>query len=280
MTTKNDLGASVNLITRRDAVEKIAAATLLSLGLWPGALRAASAPQPTKDFTFVVINDTHYLSPECGAWLERVVGLMRAESPEFCLHAGDLVDRGSREHHTIVRKLLANLSVPVYVQIGNHDYVTQTDRSSYEELFPGRLNYRFEHGGWQFIAVDSTEGMRFEKTSINAATLQWVDAELPHIDPRQPLVLFTHFPLADGVKMQPLNANALLERFRDHNLQAVFNGHFHGYTEHAFGNALVTTNRCCALKRENFDGTKEKGFFVCTARAGRITRRFVEVKPA
>lgn len=268
---------SASLLTRREAVEKLGAATLLALGLWPGALRAATATPPAGEFTFVVINDTHYLSPECGAWLERVVALMRAERPEFCLHVGDLVDRGSREHHAILRDILAKLGAPVYVQIGNHDYATQTDRSSYEEYFPGRLNYRFEHGGWQFVSVDSTEGMHFEQTTINESTLRWVEAELPHVDRSQPLVLFTHFPLADGVKMQPLNANALLERFREHNLQAVFNGHFHGYTEHTYHAATVTTNRCCALKRGNFDGAKEKGFFVCTARAGRITRRFVEV---
>jgi hypothetical protein len=265
------------LMTRREAVEKIGAATLLALGLWPGALRAATATPPTDDFTFVAINDTHYLSPDCGVWLERVVRLMRAENPEFCLHVGDLVDKGNHEHHTVVREIFSQLGVPVYVQIGNHDYITQTDRSSYEELFPNRINYRFEHRGWQFVAVDSTDGLRYEKTSINDATLRWVDAELPTIDRTRPLVLFTHFPLADGVKMQPLNAHALLERFLDHNLQAVFNGHFHGYTEHNFHAATVTTNRCCALKRENFDGTKEKGFFVCTARAGRIARRFVEV---
>jgi len=27
--------------------------------------------------------------------------------------------------------------------------------------------------------------------------------------------------------------------------------------------AMITTNRCCALKRNNHDGTKEKGCFVC-----------------
>ncbi len=276
-TRPSHSGSSVTLITRREAVEKLTAATLLGLGLWPGALRAASATPPSEEFTFVAINDTHYLSPDCGIWLERVVALIRAEKPEFCLHIGDLVDKGSPEHHSIVREIFSKVGVPIYVQIGNHDYITQTDRSSYEELFPARLNYRFEHRGWQFVAIDSTEGLRFEKTSIGDATLRWVDVELPKIERAQPLVLFTHFPLADGVKMQPLNANALLERFREHNLQAVFNGHFHGFTEHHFGSATLTTNRCCALKRDNFDGTKEKGFFVCTARAGRIERRFVEV---
>ena len=276
---KNQLESptSASLMSRREAVAKLSAAALLSLGIWPGALRAGNSASIGDDFRFVAINDTHYLTPECGQWLERVMTLIRAEKPEFCLHIGDLVDKASPEAHAAMKEILSKLDLPVYVQIGNHDYVAQNDRSTYEANFPERINYRFEHRGWQFVSVDSTEGKHFEKTVISEETFRWVDAELPKLDRARPLVLFTHFPLADGVKMQPLNANAFLERFRDHNLQAVFNGHFHGYTEHPFHNALVTTNRCCALKRDNFDGTKEKGFFVCEANAGRVTRRFVQV---
>jgi len=275
--SKSPLEMDRPLLTRREALQKLSAASLLALGWWPGAIRAAGATPPDDDFTFVVINDTHYMSPECGEWLEHVFEMVRAEKPVFCLHAGDLVDNGIRENHAVAHAVFERLGVPLYVQMGNHDYATQTDRAAYEEFYPGRVNYRFDHGQWQFVGLDSTEGKHFEKTMISETTLNWVDAELPRLDRTRPLVLFTHFPLADGVKMQPLNANALLERFRDHNLQAVFNGHFHGYTEHTYHEATVTTNRCCALKRDNHDGTHERGFFVCTVRAGRVTRRFVEV---
>ncbi len=266
-------------MTRRAAIETLGAGALLSLGLWPGALRAAGSTSPTATFTFAVINDTHYMSPECGEWLQQVIAQIKAEKPDFCLHLGDLVDQGRHDHLASVRELFACLSKPVHVQIGNHDYLTQTDRTAYEALFPDQLNYTFTHRDWQFVGVDSTEGVRFDQTSISASTLAWVEENLPRLDRTRPLVLFTHFPLGEGVKHRPLNADALLDRFRDHNLQAVFNGHFHGYTEHRFADATVTTNRCCALKRDNHDGTKAKGFFICTARDGRITRRFIEVKP-
>lgn len=266
-------------LTRRAALQTLGAGALLSLGLWPGVLRAAGATPPAGTFTFAVINDTHYMSPECGAWLERVVALIKAESPDFCLHVGDLVEKGQPDHLAIVRDLFAGLGKPVHVQIGNHDHLSPTDRTAYESVFPDRINYTFTHRGWQFVGLDSTEGTNFDKTSISATTLRWVDENLPRLDRTRPLVLFTHFPLGEGVQHRPLNADALLDRFRDHNLQAVFNGHFHGYTEHTFAHATVTTNRCCALKRNNHDGTKAKGFFICTARDGLVTRRFVEVKP-
>jgi predicted MPP superfamily phosphohydrolase len=266
-----------SLLTRREAVRNLSAAALLALGLWPGRLRALGATPPAEEFTFIAVNDVHYKTPECGAWFQGVVDRMREERPAFCLLVGDIADRGSRETHSAMRDVLSTLDAPVYVQIGNHDYATHTDRAAYEEIFPGRINYRFDHGAWQFVGLDSTEGTHYKDTLISDATLRWIDDELPKLDRTRPLVLFTHFPLADGVKMQPKNANALLERFREHNLQAVFNGHFHGYTEHTFEHATVTTNRCCSLKVDNHDGTHEKGFFVCTAREGRVTRRFVQV---
>ena len=78
--------------------------------------------------------------------------------------------------------------------------------------------------------------------------------------------------------MRPLNADAVLERLIEFNLVAVFNGHFHGFTERTAGRTVLTTNRCCAISRGNHDGTTEKGYFLCRAAAGIIQREFVEVR--
>ncbi|HVU33586.1 MAG TPA: metallophosphoesterase [Opitutaceae bacterium] len=267
-------------LTRREALTGLGAGALLALGLWPGALRAAEETPPEDGFTFLQVNDTHHLSDDCTVWLERVVRRMREEQPDFCLHVGDVSDRGAERDLSAVKRVFGGLGAPVYAMIGNHDYTAAGDRAAYEAVFPDRLNYRFEHRGWQFVCVDSTEGTHWQHTSIPEGTLRWVDACLPHLDRTRPLVLCTHFPLGVGVQFRPRNADALLARFLDHNLQAVFNGHFHGFTEREFHGAPVTTDKCCALKRPNHDGTLGKGFFVCHARHGRVTRRFVAVSPA
>jgi hypothetical protein len=72
----------------------------------------------------------------------------------------------------------------------------------------------------------------------------------------------------------------LLKRFKGHNLIAVFNGHFHASTERRVGAATATTNRCCSFSHKNHDGSKEKGYFLCRAQEGKITREFVEYKQA
>jgi 3',5'-cyclic AMP phosphodiesterase CpdA len=265
-------------LSRRAAL-KATAGALLTWGLWPGALRADNRA-PAGSFRFVVVNDTHHQSPECSRWLEGVVRRMKADRPAFCLLAGDLAEQGAQSDLEAVRRVFRDLRAPVYPVIGNHDYRAQTDRAAYEKVFPKRLNYSFRHGGWQFVGLDTSEGTRYEKTRVSPETFAWLDKNLKRLDPRRPTVLFTHFPLGDGVKYRPLNADELLERFREFNLQAAFSGHFHGFTERQAGGATLTTNRCCALKRGNHDGTKEKGWFVCEARAGRLTRRFVEYQGA
>ena len=265
------------LLTRRDALKRISAGTLLTLGLWPGALEAGIFSRRHKEFKFIVVNDLHYMDDDCGAWLDGVVTGMKTRSAEFCLIVGDIADDGKREHFVAVRDLFRQLNVPFYTVIGNHDHMTQTDRSAYLEIFPDRLNYRFEHGDWQFVGLDSSEGQHAQNTSVGPDTFRWLDDNLSKLDRKKPTVLFTHFPMGADVRYRPKNADDVLDRFRDFNLQAVYNGHFHGFTERHREQTILTTNRCCALKRNNHDGTKEKGYFVCSAKDGAITREFIEV---
>ncbi len=262
-------------LSRRHAM-RLSAGALLSLGMWPGSLGAKETN--SENFRFIVINDTHYMSDECGGFLDRVVHQMRWHpGVDFCLLVGDLVEKGHRDHLAAVRDIFGQLGMPVYTVPGNHDYLSNTDRIAYDELFPKRSNYSFEHRGWQFVALDTTQGSAYEKTKVQPATLSWIGDNVPKLERAKPTVVFTHFPLGNNVKYRPQNADALLDPFRPLNLRAVFNGHFHGFTEREFAHAPVTTNRCCALKRFNHDKTKEKGYFLCTAKDGAVTREFIEV---
>ena len=259
--------------SRREALRRLGAGALLAAGTWPGHAFGKDG----GSCRFVVVNDLHYIDSDCGKWLAGVMTRIKAERPRFCFVAGDLTEHGKEEHLTCVREVLERAEVPYHVVIGNHDYTTHTDRAPYEAIFPNQLNYFFEHEGWQFVALDTSEGTRYQDTQIQPATLRWVDEHAGELNRKKPTVIVTHFPLGPGVQYRPLNADELLEKLVDVNVRAVFSGHFHGFTERRLKNAIFTTNRCCALKRNNHDKTTEKGFFVCEANGHHVLRSFVQV---
>ncbi len=268
------------LLDRRAAL-RLSASALLAAGLWPGARRAAGAGNP-EDFSFISVNDLHFQSERCGPWFEQVVRQMKASEPRpaFCLISGDYAERGTKAELGAARDAFRGLGIPVHGVIGNHDYGAGESRADYDALFPGEINYTFEAGGWQWLGLDTSEGHKSSSTNIQPHTLKWLDENLPKLDRKRPTVVFTHFPLGPLTPSRPVNANDLLERLIGFNLQAIFSGHFHGFTERVLGDVTLTTDKCCAISRKNHDGTPEKGYFLCRAQGGRITREFVEVKPA
>lgn len=269
------------LRTRRDFLRTIplfaAAATI-----------AGETPAPAP--SFIAINDLHYLADDCGRWFRAVVEQMKAEAPRaaFCLLCGDIVDRGDLPSLTAVKEIFSTLGVPLHPVPGNHDFTPEGSRDHYDAVFPQRLNYRFAHGGWQFIGLDTTQGTAYHQTSISDATLAWLDAE--PLDRDLPTVVFTHFPLGEGTTYRPVNAPAAIERLAKLNLVAVLSGHWHGASERrlprpagaagAGKESILTTSRCCARVRTNADQSPLKGWWLCQAQPdGTLNRKFVEFQP-
>ncbi len=207
-----------------------------------------------------------------------VAAKMRESAPDaaFCLMAGDIANDGEAAQYAGLRTAFAGLEMPLHPVPGNHDFTIDGERTSYDAAFPGKLNYMFQHGGWQFIGFDSTQGLDFDQTNISPATLAWLDSTIPTLDASAPTVAFTHFPLGKDVIYRPLNADAVLEKLRKLNLRATFSGHWHGLNEQRLERAELIVNRCCARVRGNRDGSPLKGWWVCRAMPdGTLTRRFV-----
>lgn len=251
---------------------------VLAAGCWPGVL-AAGDPE-TKDFAFLVVNDLHSLDKKCGPWFETVVKSMAGhkQQPEFLAICGDLAEDGTPEQLATTKDIFTTLKRPMYATPGNHDYSKEQSLKTFNDLFPKQLHYTFDLHGWQFLVLDTTEGTKYDKTKIGEPTLKYMDEQLPKLDKKKPLVVFTHFPLGEGVRMRPTNADDVLKRLLPFNLKAVYSGHYHSFTEKKVGTSVLTTNRCCALSRNNHDGTKEKGYFLVQAKNGQLERTFVELK--
>lgn len=265
-------------LSRRDML-RLSGRGLLALGLGAALdLQAAKAATQPGLFRFIVINDIHCRDERDFPWFRRLVTDMRQYNPAFCLINGDLSENGLHEQLAPVKEIFGSLGVPLYANVGNHDYATDNTHPAYDELFPGCVNYHFQHGGWQFIGLDSTEHRKVYFTFIQRHTFAWLDATLPALDPAKPTVICTHFPLGDGVLCRPLNTGDLLHRFDHFNLRAAFSGHWHGLAEHHFEHATVTNSRCGSWWRTNHDGSLEKGYHLCeTTPAGELRHHFCVV---
>lgn len=263
--------------TRRSFLAS-ASASVLAAGFWPGRLFAEEAAGENGSFQFIAVNDVHFTDPKkCPQWFEKVFMAMRASAPkaEFVLLSGDLSLRCTEAEFGGIGELFPLLGMPVHPVPGNHDVAANGDRSLYEKFYPGKRNHLVEHRGWQIVNFDSVENTGYIHTTILKDNLAWLDETLPKLDPRKPTILSTHFPLGSGMERRPKNSGELLKRFEKFNLQAVFNGHWHGYSQMMFHDAIISTDRCCSRYRGNHDGSREKGWYVCEADQGRITRRYV-----
>jgi 3',5'-cyclic AMP phosphodiesterase CpdA len=263
--------------TRRQLMTWSAAA-LLTANLWPGRLFAAE--KAAAAFDFIIVNDIHSHDPDCSPWFAKVVASMKAQKakPLFCFIAGDVTEDGEPEQFKIAADAFKKLGLPIYAVPGNHDYTKFKGMKidAYNEAYPKSINYTFEEGGWQFLALDSTDENKAE-CPIGRPTFDYVDATLAKLDKSKPIVLITHFPLGPEVPNRSINGDTLLLRFRNHNLAAIFGGHHHGYTSTFVRQIPIKTNRCCAHLQKNHDGSREKGYFVCSVEDGKLTADFVEV---
>ena len=272
-------GCMKHLLSRRQFAQSTLLAGAVTGLLWPGRLWAGDAAVGEQGaFTFIAVNDLHFTEAKlCGPWFERVFQAMRASAPqaEFVLVSGDLTSECTAAEFAGIREAFEALGLPVYVTCGNHDMTDKGSHELYDRYFPDRYHYAFEHRGWQFFGFNTANGRGYKGIAMRDSVFTWLDQNLGSFNPAKPSVIFTHFPLGFGLERRSANADQFLARFQGFNLQAILNGHWHGYSETTLGEAWITTNRCCSRVRHNHDGSPLKGWFVCEAREGRITRRFV-----
>ena len=145
------------VITRRAALGQLGA--LLAAGLWPGALRAQSKPTGAGAVRFAVLNDFHHDSVACDAWFEKLFQAVGGHGRlAFVAGLGDLANAGKPESLAAIKRLAAAVPGPFYTVPGNHDNDVEETTRIYAEVFPGRLNYSWTEAGWQFVALDTTDG--------------------------------------------------------------------------------------------------------------------------
>jgi 3',5'-cyclic AMP phosphodiesterase CpdA len=137
---------------------------------------------------------------DTAAYLERAVAhVMKLDPrPDVVVMTGDLVEAGKPEEYARLRRLIAPLSMPVYVIPGNHD-AREALRAAFADkgYFPesGFLQYAVEDWPVRLIALDTLVDGK-PHGALCEQRLSWLEARLEE-QPGKPAMLFMHHPPFD-----------------------------------------------------------------------------------
>lgn len=157
------------------------------------AMRARLSPRDGA-FTFSVIGDAEggrfpwerVFSPGKDAFVSQ---WRAAQSgADFVLQLGDFVSKGTvRNYRAHVAEVEREARVPFLRTPGNHDRSRpngDADKGLYDATF-GDRDYFFDHGGWRFVSLDSSD------RAVTDAQLDWLERALSVPGPK---VVYTHVP--------------------------------------------------------------------------------------
>lgn len=176
-------------------------------------------------FKFVQITDTHVGGQTGEEDLRRTVeDLNRQKDIDFVILSGDATEFGADEELKLVKKILDDLKLPLYVIPGNHDSNwSESGANSFRKVFGGETFF-FEHKGYQFVGTTSGPNMRMSPGQIPRENIVWLDsvfAANPNKD--TPLISINHYPLDSSLN----NWYELVDRLQGRNIQFALCGHGH-----------------------------------------------------
>ena len=198
----------------------------------------------SKPVLIAQITDLHIKLPGALAYgrvdtakaLERCVAALNAfePAPDFVVVSGDLVDTPTAEEYDHLKQLLAPLQLPFAGVPGNHDSRELMRAALPAALFAhatGPLDQKVEVGGLDLLLLDSSVPGRPHGT-LEASTLQWLDATLATAIDRPALVFLHHPPFKGGIwhmdRQDLFNADELARIVRNHpRTRLIACGHVH-----------------------------------------------------
>jgi 3',5'-cyclic-AMP phosphodiesterase len=198
-----------------------------------------------NDLTFVHLSDLHIGNPnttdehlfsDTRQTLEHVKSLIVTlePRPDFIVVSGDLTNRGDHESYLELRRLLADIDVPLLLALGNHD-----DREAFYEVMleqPERgvapYDYARDFDGLRVIVLDSSAANQVFG-SLEPEQFTWLEAQLA-ANPETPKLVVIHHPPApmhlpifDHINFAAADAARLRAMLEGKHVIGVLSGHVH-----------------------------------------------------
>ena len=252
-------------------------------------------------FSFAFFTDLHMNANEKAnsfKGLEQAISVAKKSKVDFILTGGDNADvdamKAEQKENGIslfqrLKDITDNSGLKWFFTIGNHDRYWHSDGEYGTGLYStyfGKPYYSYEHKGWKFIVLNSTEVLN-GKYNINDVQKKWLASELEKTPVNQPIIVSTHVPFlslyypvlegkytdADTFK----NQMEIRSMFDKHNLKLVLQGHQHLYEEiKVKGVQYITAGAISAnWWSGNFHGTEE-GFLKVNLDKDSFTWEYVD----
>lgn len=208
-----------------------------------------------QKFSFAFFTDLHLntsTETKCFDALGQAIQSAKSKKVDFVLSGGDNVDVDAYKAEQLpqARSMFQRYKDQVdasklkwYYSIGNHDrfwhYEGKHGSGLFESVF-GQSYYSFEHKGWRFVVLNSTQ-VCDGKYCVDDEQRLWLEQVLAQTSKDQPIVVVTHvpflslyYPVLEGRYTDTdtfANQKTIFDLFRSHNLKLVLQGHQHLYEE-------------------------------------------------
>jgi len=262
--------------------------SLISLGMPVSMNKRNPNSQENPVITFGVVADVQYSDYDAGisrfyrnskAKLQEAVTQLKADSAEFIVSMGDLIDKDFDSFEPVLA-ILSSSGLKTHHIVGNHDYSVRNNQKKHLPLIDssGNRYYSFSKNKFRFIFLDGNDvsiyGASSRKTekeatellalmrskgeknaldwngAIGSVQIKWLTDELTTAEKNKERVfLFCHFPIAPDNAHNLLNSREVLELLPKYpGVLAWFAGHNHegnyiktGSTYHVTFKAMVET---------------------------------------
>lgn len=168
-------------------------------------------------------------------------------APDFLVISGDLTDTGQPEQYRMLADLLADVRVPVYLGIGNHDHrstmLAELDVAGLAPDAPS-VQYTVDDHAVRLVMADSTSD-EHHMGHLDATRAEWLDGALAAQPDRPTVVAVHHPPFTTGIAFLdgegPGWAAGLVEVLARHDqVVLVMSGHVHRSMQSVVAGRLAT----------------------------------------
>jgi len=212
-----------------------------------------------RPFVLAQISDLHiktggrlsYGVFDAAEMLRACVGnlLSLKQRPDVIAITGDLTDAGLPEEYALLRELIVQLEMPVYLIPGNHDRRDAMRAAFPEHAYlrqsPDRIRYAIEAHALRIVALDTVvEGE--SGGDLEEPSLAWLDRTLAGAPGHPTVVLMHHPPFRTYIGhldkfglRDPAPLAAVIERHPQ--VQAILCGHVHRPIHVSFAGTVAST---------------------------------------